>query len=315
MKHRAHWTNGTNATDRRLSGLTPRQSQRVRDLARTALAERGLEAIVHADHLRTVDGRAFGLNNLASLCHNAPQAHWPQLVAAHLGAILEACPQVPPILTVNQIRDGAHLRLAHTDAMADMGEDAVEVAYRYARHLGGGWLELIAHVDGSLVRWLRDCEVEQVGVDPLRALALERLLRIRPEICAELRGPDCRLFSIRGESGFIASKLLVLPEVMRLLLPRRSRCPFGVLVAVPTRHQLTFAPVGRDVVPNLAALISHTLFLHTQGQAPLSPHVYWWRDGQLTQLTEVDPRGQIQVRFVAEFIDVVDDLLSHPDVA
>lgn len=316
MKRSSTWTSGTNSTDLRLSGLSPSQTQRVRDLARATLADRGLEATVHSDHLDLLDGRTFGLDNLASQCHNGAEADWPKIVEAFLGGILEHCSDVPPELTADQIKAGAHLRLVHADQLASMGEDTKEVAYRYARELGGGLLEVLAHLEDGFVRWLRDCEVEQVGVDELRALGRERLWRIRPDVCEEFRRPDGRLYSIRGESSFVASKLLVLSELMQVQLPRRHReVPYGALVAVPTRHELIFAPVGRDVIPNLSGLMSLAPSFHRNGRAPFSPHVYWWREGQLEALTEFDRLGQYEVRSVDEFVEVVDHLLSRPDVA
>ncbi len=316
MNESTTWTSGTNADDLHLSGLTPAQTQRVRDLARATLADRGLEATVHADHVKLLDGRTFGLENLSSHCHNAPEDDWPQVVAGFLGNFLDRFGKVPPTLTAGQIREGAHLRLVLADALASLGKDVRELHYRYARDVGGGWLEVIAHLEGDFVRWLRDCEVEQVGVDRLRELGRQRLMKIRPDICEEWQRADSRLYSIRGDSGFMASKVLVFEDVLRRALPRRGRqLPFGALVAMPTRHELIFTPVGRDVIENFGDLLDLVPQFHRDGRAPLSPHVYWWRDGQLDALTEFDRHGCYEVAVVHEFIEVVDEMRSNPDAA
>jgi hypothetical protein len=278
------WTSGTNPDDVRFSGLTPAQTQRVRDLARATLANRGLEATVHADSLKLIDGRRFGLENLSSECHNAPEDEWPALVERFLGDMLDRFGATPPQLTVDQIIDGAYLRLVPVDAVEGLGADARETHFRYARDIGAGFLEIIAHREDGFARWLRDCEVEQVGVPELRALARERLLALRPDICEEFRRPGGRLYSIRGESSFIASKLLVLEQVLQAL-PRRGRpAPYGALVAVPTKYELICAPVDRDAVSNLTGLTNLVPTFHRHGRGPLSPHLYWWRPGEDLQL-------------------------------
>jgi hypothetical protein len=317
MESSTTWTSGTNADDLRLSGLTPTQTQRVRDLARATLAHRGLEATVHAGHLRLVDGRGFGLENLASECHNAPEDEWPDLVGRFLGAMLDRFGETPPELTISQILEGAYLRLVPADAVTAMSEDALSKAYRYARDVGGGFLEVIAHRADGFARWLRDCEVEQIGVEELRALGRERLLALRPDICEEFRGADGRLYSIRGESSFIASKLLVLEQVLHQALPRRDRrWPHGALVAVPTKYELICTPVDRDVVSNLSGLMSLVPQFHRDGRGPLSPHIYWWRpDQDLQAITRFDAFGYYDMADVGEFVMVVDELLSNPDAA
>lgn len=311
MKRKSTWRSGTNEGDCRLSGLTSSQTQRVRDLARATLAARGLEATVHADSLKLLDGRTLGLLNLASQCHNEDEDLWETVVAEHLGAILDRYSEVPPELTADQIVEGVHLRLVPADAIAGMGGDAREMAYRYAHDIGGGFLEVLAHKEDGFVRWLRDSEVEPIGVEDLRALGRERLLAIQPDVCEEFRRPDGRLYSIRGESGFIASKLLVLEQVLEAALPRRNRhVPHGALVAVPTRHELLFAPVARDVIPNLSGLMQLAPKFHEDGRSPLSPHVYWWRaDRPLHALTRFDAFGNYDVRAGEEFMEVVGTLL------
>ncbi|MGQ0844894.1 MAG: hypothetical protein ACT4QF_12235 [Sporichthyaceae bacterium] len=309
MKGKYTWRTGTDEGDRRLSGLTPAQTQRVRDLARAVLAARGLEATVHADSLRLIDGRTFGLGNLASVCHNVGEDAWPQVVEDHLGAILDRYPAVPPELTAPQILAGAHLRLVPAEALADLGEDTRKECYRYAREIGGGFLELVAHAEDGFVRWLRDCEVDLVGAAALRDLGRERVRRIRPDVCEEWRRADGRIYSLRGESGFLASKLLVLEDALDRALPRgRREVPHGVLVAVPTRHELILTPVDASVLENLTGLMALVPRLHLEGRAPLSPHVYWWSAGRVEALTRYDALGHYGVAGPEGFMDVVGEL-------
>ncbi|MGQ0465441.1 MAG: hypothetical protein ACT4QG_08980 [Sporichthyaceae bacterium] len=313
MARKNTWRSGTGKGDRKLSGLTAAQSQRVRDLARRTLAARGLEATVYADHLTLIDGRRFGLENLASQCHNSDEGIWDTVVEAHLDAILAFCPEVPPDLTVDQIVEGAHLRLVPLDAVTGMGDNARAEAYRYARDIGGGFLEMLVYRKDGFVRWLRDLEVDQVGVEELRALGRERLLAIRPDVCEEMYGPNGRIYSIRGESGFVASKLLVLEQILEAALPRRDHdVPYGALVAVPTRHELLYTPVARDVIGTLAGMMQLAPQLNLDGRSPVSPHVYWWRaDRPLDALTRYDAFGYYDLKAGEEFMEVLATLVPE----
>lgn len=299
------WSSGEGTFDHRLAGLTPRQSQRVRDLTRQVLAERGIEAVVHADRLETVDGRVFGLTNLASQCLASGLAEdgWLHVVTAHIDGILAAFGAVPPELTVAQLRADTYLRLVHTEAIPDTADDA----FGYARRIGAGFLEMLAHRAGDHVRWLTDADVAKVGAEELRAIGRENLRRIRPDECQLLRNDTGCIYIARGDSGFVASKLLLLPEVLDVVLPDVP-CPDGVLVAVPNRYELAFAPLDANVIANLAGLVSCATHQYSHGIAPLTPHVFWWRAGELTQLTELDRTGFMGLADAPEFVDAVDRL-------
>lgn len=309
------WTPGTGPNDRRLSGLTPAATQRVRDLARRALAERGLETVVHADHLRTADGRMFGLENIASVCHNAKPTRWAELIADHLDALLGQFPSEPPELSAPQIRAGAHLRLVPMDAVRSLGAEALDSTYGYARRIGGDMLEMLVHADGPYVRWLTDADVAKVGFAELHAIGRKSLLNIEPDSCEVLRRPRSELHVVRGGSGFVASKLLVLDAVLPILLGHSAAWEHGVLVAVPSRHELVLAPIDANVVSNLVGLLEIAALEYRNEIAPLSPFVYWWQDGVLVALSEADEHGCAQLVLPEEFRAAVAPLLREEDVA
>jgi hypothetical protein len=291
-----------------LSGLTPGQSQRVRELAHHALAERGLETTIHDHHLEALDGRTFGLDGIGSVCHAHPEAAWPELVAGHIEAITSAFPgDAPPELSAADIRAHVHVRLVPLGEVVPDDDNP----YTYAPRLGAGFAELLVHKDGDMVRWLTDEDVAKVGADELYALGRERLRLIRPDVCEILRRNGGEIYVARGDSGFIASKLLLLPEVLRIVLGPKVRYPDGVLVAVPCRHELVFAPVGADVVPALAAVVDYTVMTFNHGLRPLSPYAYWWRDGTVTPLITIDRTGFVDYRLPPEFVDAVTRLSNE----
>ncbi|HUR74621.1 MAG TPA: hypothetical protein VMZ00_10115 [Sporichthya sp.] len=291
------------SSDHRLPGLTARQSQRVRDHAREVLAERGFEAVVHAEHLRLANGLEIGLRTLGSVCHQHPEARWRETVARWLDDALGTYPEPPPPLTPAQLRDGVHLRLA---PLGLMGRDWSN-HLSYARSIGAGFFEVLAHKDGDYVRWVNDAEAAAVGVEELRSLGRRRLLEIRPDECELVSGHGTEVHVLRGESGFIASKLLVLRDTLRVFGGPRMRYPDGVLVAVPNRHTLAFAPVDATYVETIAGLFALAGFDYAHGHAPLTPEVYWWQDDRIHQIfdpTAVEPT--LHPDLPAAFLDFYD---------
>jgi hypothetical protein len=269
-----------------LPGLTARQSQTIRNLIRTALAERGLEAVVYADHVETAGGRTWGLHTLGSLCHTAPSgvSAWRAIVNRYVDDLLTRFPDVPLPLTHDQIRAGVHLRLAQLDPqMAD--------GFTYARNLGGGFYEVLAHKEGDYIRWINDQELAGLDVAEMRDLGMRRLRDVVVDECQLLTGKGAEAYSIHGESGFIASKLLMLPDLMRRYGGRRMSWTDGALVTVPSRHRLTFAPLDDAVADNLSAIAAVAAYDYTHDHAPISPVVHWWKDDRLHPLFDPSRPG------------------------
>jgi hypothetical protein len=80
---------------------------------------------------------------------------------------------------------------------------------------------------------------------------------------------------------------------------------------MPFRHQLAFH-VLRDasVVPALQTLVGFAANGYSDGVGPLSPFVYWWREGELRQLSHADADGALRVEVDAEFGAVLEELLG-----
>jgi hypothetical protein len=99
-----------------------------------------------------------------------------------------------------------------------------------------------------------------------------------------------------GDDVYTASYAVILPDALRAWAPGAD-LSVGVLFAVPFRHQLAFA-VCSDREAVLGGLQLLPLFAGTgfaDGVGPLSPHVYLWHDGVVTQVSRhVD--GGIEVR-------------------
>lgn len=114
------------------------------------------------------------------------------------------------------------------------------------------------------------------------------------------------LYSVYGDAHSVATKSVVLPEVVAEVTGRRMP-DAGALVAVPTRHLLAFHPiVDGSAADALNDLATYAVRAHDEGPGPLSPRVYWWHDGRLTSLTDIDdaPRT-VEQRPPRELVDVM----------
>ncbi|MFF1557118.1 immunity 49 family protein [Streptomyces sp. NPDC058279] len=255
----------TDAPDSELPMLTVARAARLRQLA--------------APYAR--DGLHHSLHNLAHACRAAPEADWPDLVAAHFAA-LEAGAGGGE--SAEELLRGAHPRLLPVDAFTP----ELAGAMRYARAVADGLVLAYALDRPTSVRILTDRDVELVGDRELWRAAYDNVMRVPVEY-AEVPGEGgARLYSVYGDSHFVAAKAVYLAEVARQVtgepLPEA-----GALVVVPSRHNLVYHPIGDgSVLGAVNSLASYALGAYEDGPGALSPRVYWWHDGRLTSLTVID---------------------------
>ncbi len=207
-------------------------------------------------------------------------------------------------MPAGELRTNTYLRLQVEAAPPVDWDDS----YRYVRRLGGGLIEVLAHRDGDTVRWLRDEDLEPFGADRLREVGRANVLRVEPEEHIVFDNAGMRFHMVRGTSGFVASKLLVLPALLTEVLGRGGPWPDGVIVAVPSRYEIALAPVEPGILEANAGLWSYAAWGFGHRPGPLSPHLYWWRDGAITQLSYFEPSGRGRLYRNPEFEAAVDRL-------
>ncbi|MGV9297784.1 hypothetical protein [Amycolatopsis sp. NPDC003676] len=103
---------------------------------------------------------------------------------------------------------------------------------------------------------------------------------------------------LSGESGSIASQVLVFDQLYRKLTGKDVP-PGGLVCAVPTDRHLLFFPQEEGSYGTLTGVAERTAELFVEGPRELSPHVYLWRAGEMTQLT-VQQGDEIRFRSSAE---------------
>jgi hypothetical protein len=294
--------------DAEFAFLTLAQAARLRSLAHQAFAEAGVEVVVRPGHLEAADGRVFGLGNLAATClqllQDGREKAWPEVVRRHAQVVL-ASPAMDAVLTElprEEVLRRTYLRLVGT---ATLPAEAW-AWYRYARPVAGDLVELLAFDEPETVRMLRDEDVAALGLEDLRFAGLENLLRDRYDSHEVIRGPSGQSFHlVLGDSVYTASKLLVLPDLLARTVGEREP-EFGVLVAVPHRHQIAFALVEpATLLSTVRTLAGFTAGRYEDGVGPLSPYLYWWKDGRVVQVSFLDDAGTLSIDATGEFGDLL----------
>ncbi|NBM16852.1 hypothetical protein [Streptomyces sp. GC420] len=282
-----------------------------RSQVRAAFAEHGLEVTVYADMVTDDSDRQFGLASLAAVCHNDTRGAkaWPGLVRDHVGMVLRAMDGPPPLETLpaEQIRAQLYPRV--------ITEDMIErEAFRHARDVAPGLREVIALDLPESVMMLTDDALSPLGdIHELRAHALRNLRALPVEGHEVLKGADGMRFDVvMGDSFFTASRVLVLDELVRRVTGRDLGID-GALVAMPFRHQLAFHAIrGADIIPALNGMAAFAAAGFEDAVGPVSPHVYWWRAGVLSQLSDRDDEG-LKIMVDEDFQELLERIVGDGD--
>ncbi|MFJ4616816.1 immunity 49 family protein [Streptomyces sp. NPDC088812] len=290
------------ATDAHLPALTVAQADRLRGLVADHFAARhGIRPDVAGDTAEH-DGHRYPLADLARRCRDTAEEGWPGLVREHFTR-LESVPRGDE--DPQELLRRTHLRLLPSDALpADAARN-----FRYVRPVAEDLVAALALDTPDFVRILDDADVVRAGGNALWAAGRANLLADPVEYTQVPCPSGALLHSVYGDSHSVASRALVLEELVRDLTGRELPAA-GALVAVPTRHLLAFHPIedgtAVDAVNDLGA---YALGAHQDGPGALSPRLYWWHQGRLTCLTVFDHDSRIlSVAPPPELLDVLRNL-------
>jgi len=260
------------------------RAARLRMLVHRAFAEQGVEVVVYEDHVVDVNGRRFGLANLAAVCYRSDKdKRWPSLVEDHVVTILRAVDAPDPFAdaTFESVSARTVCRVYDHASLPD------PLLHTYVRELAPGLVEVLALDLPDSVAVFRDEHVEACGgLLALRAVGRVNLAAEPIDQHKILNTPEgAELHAFTGNSMFVASKVLLLEDLLSEVLGI-AEAPDGVLVAMPNRHELMLH-VLRDAtaMPALDILAAYTPATFAETPGPLSPFVYWWRKGTFTQLS------------------------------
>jgi hypothetical protein len=291
--------------DETFAFFTAAQAALFRDLVRQGFAQAGLEVTAYADHVVDSSGRVFGLGNVAAECHNDERGEsaWREITTRHTDRIVRATDAPSPFETMSQpeLYAATYVRLVST-------RDLRQVRVAYAREVTDDIREVLNVDLPESVATFLDEHVERFGpLADLRRAGLANLRTVTFDQHEVLEHQGGRVDILLGDSMFVASTLVVLADVLAGLgIPAPG--PRGVFVAAPFRHQLAFHVV-RDAtaIPSLNVMAAFARAGFDDAPGPVSPDVFWWRDGTLEQLTVNDADG-IRIEVVPELTEVLDEL-------
>lgn len=268
--------------------LSVAQAQRLRELVRVAWGRVGREVTVHSDHVVDADGGVFGLWNLAVLVADAPGRKWPALVGEHVSRLATPNPSVQT-LSEAELRAQLVLRLAENGGLPDLSW------FPTAPTLAGDLRQVLVLDFPDTVITPHESDLAARGdLDEWRAVGRANLWHMmrseKREHEVAGRGDGGHFDVLFGESVYTASMAMFLPELLSFV--GQADLGRGIFVAVPYRHQVAFRVIdGPQAAQGLQNLFGFAMAGYDDGAGPLSPHVYWVKDGHWEQVTSRDEDG------------------------
>jgi hypothetical protein len=156
---------------------------------------------------------------------------------------------------------------------------------------------------------MRDEDVAAFGREELTRAGLENLLREPIDAVERLSvGDGADLHFVMGDSVYTASRMLVLPDLLTRVFGERTY-PHRVLVAAPFRHQILVHPVdGLAAITAANAMAGFASRGFNESPGPVSPFLYWWQAGTYTQLSILNPQGELEIHADGDFADTINTL-------
>ena len=269
--------------DGHLTYFTVSQAHEFRRLVAASFADVGREVDVYPDRIEDRGGTTIGLWNIGALCAGADEREWPQLIDDHVRLVATPARDLSDV-TDAEFASGLTLRLVAAASVPN--PDAVG----YARAVAPGLLEVLSVDVGDAVATPSRKELSAqgplaalvaLGRDNLRALLVDEAVR-SGAVGAGARGS---FTVVRGESPFTASLALLLPETMTRF-SGDDDWGRGVLVAVPSRHELLYRPIdAADARLALQSMLQATFLGFHDEVGRLSPDVFWVRKQKWVQVT------------------------------
>ncbi|WP_018656520.1 hypothetical protein [Actinomadura flavalba] len=237
------------------------------------------------------------LRLLWQLARLVPRGDWPALVSDYVTTVVTA---IEEPLDLSDFDLAQHLlRTRLYPAEADNGGLA-------ARPFAPGLIEVVVVDTPTTVRTLTTEEMHgwPVSGDALFMLGRSNVRADGPLEYEEQDLDGVRVSVMHGWTFYTGTHLAWLEEYLPV-------GPHGALVTVPNRgmivaYPLRPGPAGiraryRETAAATAGLQSHARRAWEDGPGSLSPHVYWWRGGELTLL---------QTRYEDDALVLPDDLVS-----
>ncbi len=223
--------------------------------------------------IRLRNGKSLGLLQLAQHCHLRSRDDWHELIAAHLCIMTAHLHDIVEPFSAFDLR----VRL-----VPDTPDERDTLRALGARPFAEGIVQVLAIDIDDAVRCVPTREILDIGwdLDEAWASALSQTEMLeRPDEIHAIDIGGVEIIHVFGDRPFTASMIGVIDE---LIGETADIGPEGAIVALPLRHSVLVHPIGEDDVRTaIAGMIPITRQLYKQGPGSVSPHLYWWRNGEL----------------------------------
>ncbi|WP_030167652.1 hypothetical protein [Spirillospora albida] len=222
----------------------------------------------------------ISMRNLRQLARLVPRDDWPALVSDHVTTVVTA---IEEPLDLSDFDLAQHLlRTRIYPAEADNGALA-------ARPFAPGLIEAVVVDTPTTVRTVTTAEMRgwPVSGDALFMIGRSNVRADGPLQADEQDLGGVRVSILHGWTFYAATHLAWLEEYLPL-------GPYGALVIAPSRSMIVAHPLRYPMVDpraryRAAVAAAHELQAqahrgYEEGPGSLSPHLYWWRAGELTVL-------------------------------
>jgi hypothetical protein len=284
--------------------LTAEHAEAMRHAARAELEALGHHAVVEGGEALLEAGGAIGFDNLARSIAEIP-AHSPEftaIVGHYVAAVVESLRAEPEPITEEVLAERGYLRLVD----ATMIPPSVMDQYTYAERVGDHALAIVAVDEPHIVRTVPGTDLAAVGVDRARQLGYVNLLRDTDFEREPVEAKGGTIHSLAGPSMFVGSRLLALAEEIAKL---GAEAPYGAIAIAPDRHHLHFHIIEDLGVVKIVNLLQNVaLGAYDEEQGAISPCVYWWHGGTITQLTAFDADGRASINVPEELTEILNTL-------
>jgi hypothetical protein len=297
------------APDAAFPFLTEDEGRSLRALALEEYRRCGLDVELRDDHLEGPSGAQYGLHSLASQCHAAggkPRT-WRSIIRSHASVLAETEASTAVKPTLEDLRTRAYARVVDRLSVPPEAWDW----FRYARPIGESLMEVLALDNPRTVTILRDEDLADFDLDEVRSYGIANLRRDSVDERETVDLPDGgSLHVLGGSSMFIASRALLLDEELAAV----GGSPHGAVLVMPDCHGLSFHPI-RDttVVSAMRILAGFAPDVYLAAASPVSPFLYWWHDGALTQIGRRGDDGNYGVEVDGEFQAVLNAVVGDGD--
>jgi hypothetical protein len=293
--------------------FTPEQYQRFVECVAAHFTKRKRrftlgDGVVYVEDGKPGGKHQLGLLNLAQMCANNEPKDWAEIVTDHFRT-LEKSYSEQKVLE-ERIDDFARVaellavRLWPEDYLADL--DRKKILHR--RELPGTISALVFDLPSS-IRNVTPEEIKSWGKSEteLFRIGLANVMEnCIPDVTEQDLGEGITLTLFSDESFFVASHALLLEE--------HPDCigTFGALVGIPHRHVMLAFPIqDTRVLQAVHMMIPIIAGMERDGPGSISPLLYWYKDGDYTNLPYRIEKNTLNFSPPQEFVELL-NLLGEP---